>query len=119
MKIPQDIKDTIVSNIKDGHPFGFVSFLNKPEKAIRKALDDYLAIPFNEAYEPPNFHQKEFLNYFVYVATHQINSAVHPLTCGTDSSHEILVPRMDYQGNGYLVCPTCGYVQQNSSFFTK
>jgi uncharacterized Zn-finger protein len=114
MKIPQDAKDTIVSNIKKGHPFGFVSFLSRSEKEIGKSLDDYINIPFNVAYEPPGIFKKEFLEYFIYVANHQVNSAVHPLTCGTNSNHELLVPRLDYQGNGYLICPTCGYVQQSS-----
>jgi len=35
----------------------------------------------------------------------------HPLTCGIDSRHDLLVPRID--GNDVvLVCPTCGNVQQ-------
>ena len=40
----------------------------------------------------------------------QANPAVHPLTCGNDSSHELLVA--EKRGRKVvLVCPTCGHVQ--------
>lgn len=44
------------------------------------------------------------------VKRHQGNQYLHPLTCGKDSRHDILVPE-ERDGKVVLVCPTCGYVQ--------
>ncbi len=46
------------------------------------------------------------------IENHQANSHVHPLTCGVDSRHEVLVPK-EVNGKVVLVCPTCGYLQDN------
>ena len=44
------------------------------------------------------------------VKAHQSNKYVHPLTCGVDSRHEILVAE-EREGKVVLTCPTCGWVQ--------
>ncbi len=39
---------------------------------------------------------------------------VHPLTCGRDSSHPILKPKLRLKDNAVvLVCPKCGYIQKH------
>ncbi len=35
---------------------------------------------------------------------------VHPLTCGTDSNHRVLVP-LEQAGTVILACPECDYRQ--------
>lgn len=37
---------------------------------------------------------------------------VHPLTCGNDSRHQVLVPR-ELDGKVVLVCLDCDYVQDH------
>lgn len=49
----------------------------------------------------------------------QTNCSVHPLTCGVDSSHLNLVPRITTKGILVLVCPTCGYVQDSIWFVNE
>ncbi len=45
------------------------------------------------------------------IAAHQANPHVHPLTCGNDSQHEILVGWVTAGGEVVLKCLTCDYVQ--------
>ncbi len=40
----------------------------------------------------------------------QKNDRMHPMTCGMDSKHELLVPRTE-DGTVVLKCPTCGLRQ--------
>ena len=44
------------------------------------------------------------------VTRYQQSKFVHPLTCGNDSRHEILVP---IEVNNYVIlkCPDCEYIQ--------
>ena len=74
-------------------------------------------IPFNKdfsAYLTLEQYEK-FKSFVVGILSHQTSSRVHPLTCGVNSSHEILVPRITIDNSHVLVCPTCGYVQPMSS----
>jgi len=41
---------------------------------------------------------------------HQNNEKVHPLTCGNDSNHEILIPAIK-NNKVVLVCINCNYIQ--------
>lgn len=53
-----------------------------------------------------------FKNFCVSIMTHQGSMNVHPLTCGVNSNHALLVPRIILpEATHILVCPTCGYVQ--------
>jgi hypothetical protein len=48
------------------------------------------------------------------VNAYQSSDIVHPLTCGTQSTHEKLRPvKTDPDNRVVLVCPTCNYVQTN------
>jgi hypothetical protein len=42
--------------------------------------------------------------------------AMHPLTCGNDSRHGVLLPWFDGK-KIRLVCPDCDYTQNNSAMF--
>jgi hypothetical protein len=42
--------------------------------------------------------------------------AMHPLTCGNDSRHGVLMPWFDGR-RIRLVCPDCDYTQSNSAMF--
>lgn len=42
---------------------------------------------------------------------HQERAFVHPLTCGNDSSHRVLEGGMTSEGNVYMECPDCDYIQ--------
>ena len=50
------------------------------------------------------------------IKEHQKCKFVHPLTCGADSSHMPLLPRVIKHNKIVLVCPTCGYMQQEYRF---
>jgi len=54
-----------------------------------------------------------FRVFSISLMAHQASRAIHPLTCGVDSNHELLVPRMTLSDHMHVyVCPTCGYVQE-------
>lgn len=53
------------------------------------------------------------------VCKHQANTNLHPLTCGKDSTHRLLEPRMSAGDEGYeliLFCPDCTYEQDVPMF---
>lgn len=51
-------------------------------------------------------------------AVHQPKQfAVHPLTCGNDSSHGNLYPVCE-DGIVKLICPDCDYTQDNAAMFS-
>lgn len=71
-------------------------------------------LPFNKAYSAylPLITYNRFRDFCVSMFAHQGSICIHPLTCGVDSSHELLVPRIIISDNLHvIVCPTCGYVQ--------
>ena len=71
----------------------------------------YLNQDFMRKYHPPKKCKEQYEQFLVSVAIQQCNKWTHPLTCGVDSKHKLLVPKFDYQGEPYLICPTCGMVQ--------
>ena len=44
------------------------------------------------------------------ITEHQKNPMFHPLTCGNDSRHNLLIP-IEKGGNVILICPDCNYEQ--------
>jgi hypothetical protein len=71
-------------------------------------------LPCNEAFRAYLTLEdyESFKKFCADIFAHQGSIAVHPLTCGVDSNHELLVPRLIFYENKHvLVCPTCGYVQ--------
>jgi hypothetical protein len=76
---------------------------------------------FNRKFQLPKsseFYEK-FEKFCDQIFEHQCNCSVHPLTCGVDSSHLDLVPRITTKGALVLVCPTCGYVQDTLWFIDE
>lgn len=74
-------------------------------------------LPFNKEYTAylTLEEYEKFKNFAVNILAHQSSVSVHPLTCGVDSNHELLVPRITLTDNLHvIVCPTCGYVQPMS-----
>lgn len=78
---------------------------------------------FNKRYIPPKTKTKVevFEKFCNEIFT--IQATPHPysqhLTCGVDSEHACLVPRITTGGVCVLVCPTCGYVQDTMWFFDQ
>jgi hypothetical protein len=109
MNVPQEWIDAVVKNLMD-RPDLFMSFTKFEDTDCRAAVHMFLDIPFNKAWE---FDVKalgeKFKPFFISVTTHQCFHNMHPLTCC--SAHEILVPRINFKQECYLVCPTCGWVQ--------
>ena len=72
-------------------------------------------MPFKEyVYSGPrgnNERKRTFEAFAETIDKFQNVATFHPLTCGVNSQHENLVPRMTTSGICVLVCPTCGYVQ--------
>jgi len=73
-----------------------------------------LMLPFNQSYLRNTILTFDELDYFMGMIIRQTDYTIHPLTCGKDSNHALLVPRLDHNKNKYIICPTCGYVQQLS-----
>jgi len=55
-----------------------------------------------------------FKPFFIRIAIQQCNYSTHQFTCGIDSGHAFLVPRITPNGTRYLVCPICGYAEFHS-----
>lgn len=89
-------------------------FISKSLADYNIMVIDYVSSDYNNKWHIPKDTEETFKEFFYNIVKTQCNPYFHPLTCGVDSNHELLVPRMDYQGNKYLICPTCGYVQSNS-----
>jgi hypothetical protein len=76
---------------------------------------------FNRKYVPPKTKTDYaiFEKFCFQIFTMQANPYAHQLTCGVDSEHACLVPRITTGGVCVLVCPTCGYVQDTMWFFDQ
>jgi hypothetical protein len=113
MKIPPNVYSNIVDSILTKYKIMFKPFGVLTKKEVETALDEHLALPFNSEYDI-NFDMfPSFKNFFISITIHQICSNMHPLTCGVSSSHHNLVPRVSTNKENFLVCPSCGYVQNN------
>lgn len=115
MKVPQDWIDTIILNLK-ARPDLFKAFGNRrviPDDEYIDAVQKFLDMPFNKEW---NFDAKrygeKFKGFFISIVTHQCYQNMHPLTCC--SAHAILVPRINFKEEPYLVCPTCGWIQPSN-----
>lgn len=52
----------------------------------------------------------------------QNNDFVHPLTCGNNSFHDDLIPKLENEGGTYelfLVCKECEWKQDIPTFLSK
>lgn len=45
------------------------------------------------------------------LAAYQACGVCHPLTCGTDSNHALLIGK-ERDGKVIMICPDCGYIQK-------
>ncbi len=79
------------------------------ENNIKKYLKKYIEMPFN-ALHMCGKTDKNLEDLLIGYAATQCNNNQHPMTCGVNSQHELLVPRLS-GSNVFLVCPTCGYLQ--------
>jgi hypothetical protein len=107
MKIPHDWISEIINNLKN-ESMGIGSLLE-----YEKIIVDYWYNEFNIEWDIKQDPQvKEiFKQFFIRITTHQCNFSTHQLTCGVDSNHKFMVPRITEAGIPYLICPTCGYAQ--------
>lgn len=114
MKLPQEWIEEIVNKLKDNKRLfkAFGNYRDIPDSEYYEAVQKYLDMPFNKEWECNPDRIDMFKDFCISIITHQCMSNMHPLTCCSD--HEILVPRIDFTGECYLVCPTCGYIQKQS-----
>ena len=115
--VPNDWLIEIKNKIKENTN----SFIRRkyPEDAIDDCIMDniqeYLNSSFNSEYYIDTSVHDKFKNFFISIVSHQCLENIHPLTCGIGGgSHRILVPRLTQTGNCILVCPTCGWIQENA-----
>lgn len=105
MEIPQSWIDEILSKLDS-------NILIRPAaRRIEKELIEYINLPINKSWDIPIGQKSDFKKFFIDTICSQINPFTHGLTCGINSEHALLVPRIHYDNRGYLVCPTCGYIQ--------
>lgn len=86
-------------------------FYYNAEKHLKNSVE-ILMHPFNQSYLKNTILSFELLDFLVNLFISQGDYSKHGLTCGVNSSHDILMPRIDSSGNKYLICPTCGYIQK-------
>jgi hypothetical protein len=79
---------------------------------VEKEVYEYVNSQFNENWEYSKYSE-EFKQFFINTIVNQCNPRTHGLTCGVNSEHAMLVPRVSYNYNPYLVCPTCGWIQES------
>jgi hypothetical protein len=105
MKIPQDWLSEYYRRLEG-------NIMIRPSlKRIEKEVEAYINHPFNANWELPSHQEEDFKEFFISTLLNQTNPLTHGLTCGVDSQHYLLVPRMDYRNKCYLICPTCGHIQ--------
>lgn len=97
----------ITESLKDTKNICHNPFVKDPYQNIY----NYVMTEFNLNFLPPEPLMEIFKNHFIIVASHQCSGAIHPLTCGIDSTHALLVGRVGFDKIPYYICPTCGYIQ--------
>lgn len=112
MKSKKELIEIIVKNIVESHHPTIIGRVD-PEN-VKAEVRKYLNQDFMRKYHPPKKYKEKYEEFLIRIATHQCMSWVHPLTCGVSSSHKLLVPKFDYGGMPYLICPTCGMVQTSN-----
>lgn len=85
-------------------------------QAIWSNINDWLDYSFNDEWEIPKGLEEQYKQFFINILTHQLNVSIHPYTCGINSNHTDLVPRISYDSECFLVCPDCGYIQKMKEF---
>lgn len=85
-------------------------FYYNADKHVKFAVE-LLMLPFNQSYLENTTMTFEELDVFINYLVYQSDFTKHPLTCGRNSEHQLLMPRMDHNKEKYLICPTCGYIQ--------
>jgi hypothetical protein len=113
MQVSQSWIDQIVELIKSKSHI----FAKKSDEHIRTLVEKWFLLPYNVSYTLSCDQYDKFQYFLINVVAHQLNNSVHPLTCGVDSSHALLVPRIDYNNNNYLICPTCCYIQTTAYLY--
>lgn len=108
MKIPQEWIDEALKKITENQlPIDQRPALSRVEKEI----DAYINSDFNKNWVLDPYFYDAFRYYFVGAIVSNCNPMSHGLTCGVDSNHAALVPRITNMGAIYLICPSCGYIQ--------
>lgn len=121
MNVPDEWLEEVVEKLKENYrmfqPFARGVTPEMTEK-MQVVLNEYMTDQFNSNFRfNPNLEDK-FHNFFVGIMAHQCLMGFHPLTCGVGGgSHKNLMPRIHDDGETYLVCPTCGWIQNNAPRF--
>jgi hypothetical protein len=113
-KVEESVKDSIYTNLfisYDGK-----SFYSHLKSNIRSEIDIFFSNPFNKNWICPINQVEIFVPFAINVISHQLDHSYHPLTCGTNSEHYYLVPRLTEDSKLLLVCPTCGYLQMHQIY---
>lgn len=108
-KVEESVKDSIYRNLFDSYTGK--SLYSYRKSNIRGEIDIFFSSPFNKSWICPINQVEKFIPFAIQIISHQLDISYHPLTCGVDSGHKNLVPRITYEGNFFIICPTCGYIQ--------
>lgn len=114
MKIPREWIEEIVVRLKENKSF-FKLFSNDiKDSEYYEVIQRFLNSDSNREWQfSPNL-EDTFREFCVSTIAHQCMGNMHPLTCGVGGgTHADLVPRIHSNGDCYLVCPTCGWIQLN------
>lgn len=108
MKIPQEWVDEALKQITEKQ----LPIESRPSMfRVEKEIDAYINSDFNKNWNLEPYFHEAFRSYFIGAIVSNCNPYSHGLTCGVDSDHLALVPRITKMGAVYFVCPTCGYIQ--------
>ena len=90
----------------------FVKKWGKTRGEVEQYFDDLSKRAFKDMKEAESLTNEQIVQR---VRNYQADSSWHPLTCGNDSGHRLLEPRLIKVGwfrkKVVLVCPDCDYLQ--------
>lgn len=107
MNIPNEWIEEIYENVARS------SCLPSRNEDIRMRVDEIIDMYPNREWVLRLDQQEEFKNFFIKIISHQANPFRHSLTCGVNSEHSLLLPRI-FNHTLCLICPTCLCIQLNS-----
>lgn len=107
MNIPEDWLEEIYAKV------GRSRCLPSRNEEVRSSIKNIIDMQLNKGWVlQPSLH-RYFKDFFIKIISHQTNPFTHMLTCGVNSKHSLLLPRISDNHTLYLVCPTCGWIQLN------
>ena len=110
MKIPNEWIKEIIDAYDKSYAKSY-ALMECNKKLTKKQILGFLNNSLNKKWDYIPYQQEMFKLFLIKTVLHQLNPYVHQMTCGVNSNHDYLIPRIMQNDTPYLVCPTCGYVQ--------